>query len=230
MAIKTSQRGVTLIEMLIVVAIIAIITTVLMFNYSDFSSNVSVRNLSQEVALSIRKAQTYATSVRSIEGTDIVTSKAFDGYGISFNTTETATGELFPTNKRFVLFADIPIGSRDTDATTVGVYSQDSEGTCGSPNSYANECIESFTINSADKIVAICGGSLTYSSDPTQTDCPTDSAVDITFTRPSPNARIRYNQPSIGWVESPYAKIILRSAKGLQRSVTVWNTGQISVQ
>lgn len=219
----SSQAGVTLIEMLVVVAIIAVISSVIMFNYSDFSTNVSVRNLSQEVALSIRKAQTYATSVRSVDGTSIQDSSAYAGYGISFSTNDTASDPYLPTSKQFVLFVDIPAG----DADTQGAYSSQM-ATCGAPTSSINECVESFGISTADKIVAICGGDVSgYVSNPSDptSPCSGTGTVDISFKRPSPDARILYNgQPSA------YAQIILQSAKGLRRGITVWNTGQIGVQ
>lgn len=221
---KLSQAGVTLIEMLVVVAIIAVISGVIMFNYSDFSTNVSVRNLSQEVALSIRKAQTYATSVRSVDGTTIVDSSAYAGYGISFSTNDTATDPYLPTSKQFVLFVDIP----GSDSDTQGTYGSQM-ATCGAPTSSGNECVEAFGISTADKIVAICGGDVaTYASTPAS--CTSTGSVDISFKRPSPDAKITYTSTSGVSVQSAYAQIILESAKGVRRGITVWNTGQIGVQ
>jgi prepilin-type N-terminal cleavage/methylation domain-containing protein len=220
MAIKRLQAGVTLIEMLIVVAIIAVVSSVIMFNYSDFSSNVSVRNLSQEIALAVRKAQTYATSVRPIEGTNSVSSASFPGYGIVFTTDNptVAVSSIIPTWSRFVLFADIAdAGGSDR------VYGADTVAEqCGTPTSSQNECIETFDIASADRIVAICDDSV-VSSD--IAGCQTTGTASISFRRPSPDAYILYNgQPT------PYVQIVLESAKKLRRSIVVWNTGQISVQ
>lgn len=230
MAIKKHlQAGVTLIEMLVVVAIIAIVSSVIMFNYSDFSSNVSVRNLSQEVALAIRKAQTYATSVRSVDGTAIVDSSAYAGYGISFSTNDIAADQYLPSNKRFMLFVDIPEGS-GTDSEYTGTYTQVQSQACGTPTSSYNECIESFGITTSDKILAICGGTdvASYSSD--VSTCTSVGSVDISFKRPSPDAKIIYTPQNGTPIRSAYAQIVLESAKGLKRAITVWNTGQISVQ
>lgn len=222
-----AQAGVTLIEMLVVVAIIAVVSSVMMFNYSDFSTNVSVRTLSQEVALSIRKAQTYATSVRSVDGTNIQDSSAYAGYGISFSTNDTATDPYLPTSKQFVLFVDIP----GSDSDTPGTYGSQM-ATCGTPTSSGNECVEAFGISTADKVVAICGGDATYVSNPSDPTAPCNSkgSVDISFKRPSPDAKITYTSASGVSVQSAYAQIILESAKGVRRGITVWNTGQIGVQ
>jgi prepilin-type N-terminal cleavage/methylation domain-containing protein len=228
--IKRSQAGVTLIEMLVVVAIIAVVSSVIMFNYSDFSTNVSVRTLSQEIALAIRKSQTYATSVRSVDGTTIQDSSAYAGYGISFSTNDTPTDQYFPSSRRFVLFVDIPVGS-GTESDYAGTYTQTQSQPCGAPTSSSNECIESFDITTADKIVAICASpdASTYSSTDLST-CVSKGSVDISFKRPSPDAKILYTSENGTSTQAAYAQLIIESAKGLKRAVTVWNTGQISVQ
>lgn len=230
---QTGQAGVTLIEMLVVVAIIAVVSSVMMFNYSDFSSNVSVRNLSQEVALAIRKSQTYATSVRSVDGTSIQDSSAYSGYGISFSTNDTPIDQYFPGSRRFVLFVDIPAGSgTGSEGDYAGTYTQTQEAqTCGTPTASYNECVESFSITTADKIVAICASSdaNTYSSTDLA-NCTSEGSVDISFKRPSPDAKIVYTTSNGASIQAAYAQIILQSAKNLRRAVTVWNTGQISVQ
>lgn len=203
--------------MLVVVAIIAVISSVLMFNYSDFSTNVSVRNLSQEVALSVRKAQTYATSVRVIDGAGM-SSIAFPGYGISFATTN-QNGSNTSNPRQFVLFADTSSGP-----PYPSVSSYDAGTDCGKPG-VGNECIENFTINTADKIVRIC------KSDEDPAGCTTYVKADITFRRPIPDASICLTATN-GFIdcEVSFVTIVLQSAKGVERSVQVWSTGQISVK
>jgi prepilin-type N-terminal cleavage/methylation domain-containing protein len=220
MAIKNPQSGITLIEMLVVVAIIAIVSTVLMFNYSDFSTNVSVRNLSQEVALSVRKAQTYATSVRVIDGAGM-TSATFPGYGISFATTS-QNGSMFAGPKQFVLFADTSAGP---PYPSNSFY--DAGSNCGKPG-VGDECIETFTINTADKVVRICKNN----EDPSNPSmCTTYVKADITFRRPVPDADIcLIDKNGVFDCEISYVTIVLQSAKGVERYVQVWNTGQISVK
>ena len=248
MALKNLQAGVTLIEMVVVVAIIALVSSVMIFNYSDFSTNVSVRNLSQEIALSVRKAQTYATSVRPIEGLSGVDSKTFPGYGISFavNDQLVAPDDMTPGPRQFILYADASDVSQADDAY---IYNQGS--TCGSPV-VGDECLESFGISTADRIVSICGSPT--STRGSRAQCYTEGKVDITFRRPSPDAMIcmsaRYPETNDGGLDNggdvgpvdigspelfescniPYVTINLESAKGLRRSVSIWTTGQISVQ
>ena len=61
-------RGFSLIELLIVLAIIALITAVVLARYKSFNSTLLLRNLAYEIALSIREAQTFGISVRGAGG------------------------------------------------------------------------------------------------------------------------------------------------------------------
>lgn len=211
MVTRTTQSGVTLVELIVVVAIVALISSVLMFNYSDFSTNVSLRGLSQEVALAIRKTQTYATSVHNA-GSD-----SYPAYGISFSLQD-PVGAYEPSKKQFVLFADIPLGP---DPLPNRLY--DTDGTCGAPLSGA-ECTEELVITSGDSVVGI---------ETDRTGRVSTGSVTITFRRPTPDASICYSYggPHDSCIPQTisYAKIFLQSAKGVERVVTVWNTGQISV-
>lgn len=217
MVTHTKQLGVTLIELIVVVSIVAVVSSVLLFNYSDFSTNVSIRNLSQEIALSVRKAQTYATSVRGGGGAP----NTYAAYGISFSTQEPTGGVYEPSKKSFVLFADIPVSP-----STVPNKIYDTNSTCGAPSEGA-ECLEQFVISSADKVVGF------------ETDITgqvSTGSVSITFRRPTPDAIICYSTGGPHDVCSnpstpiSYVTIFLESAKGSSRSVTIWNTGQISVK
>lgn len=214
--IPNKQSGVTLIELLVVVAIFALISSVLLFNFSDFSTNVSVRNLSQEIALSARKAQTYATSVRNIQSAD-VTSNAYPGYGISFSTVSGAINDHIADQKEFVLFADVSNGNRAYDRGE----------SCGTP-SEGDECVESFSILTADKIVKICA---VFSTGDT---CFTDAipgTINVLFHRPSPDADICImNNDECEPERASGLKVTVESAKGLQRTISIWNTGQIGVE
>ncbi len=216
--IRNTQAGVTLIEMLVVVAIIGVVSSAILFNYSDFSTNVSLRNLSQEVALSARKAQTYATSVR-ILGQSAVLSDTFAGYGISFAVPGSADG-YSPNQKQFDLFADTGIPPN-------GMY-EFLPAVCGDIPVSGSECIENFAINTADKIVGICINGAVYE----EGRCLEDATVDITFKRPNPDALFCVHDGNAGCRTDSIGSvgIVLESAKGFTRTVTIYTTGQITAQ
>jgi prepilin-type N-terminal cleavage/methylation domain-containing protein len=211
-SIKTTQRGITLIELIIVVAIVSVVSMVTLFNYSNFSTNVSLKNLAQEVALSIRKAQTYATSVQAISGGSTT---SYPMYGIAFSLATPSASVSTPSQKRFVLFADV-----DND----GAY--DNGGSCGVPST-GSECLEGFGIATSDSIIQICSNVLgsCYTTS-------TGGSMIMTFRRPSPNATICVMPNASGACigGESYGSVVVRSAKGLTQQIRVWNTGQISVQ
>ena len=212
----TKQSGVTLMERMVVLGIVALVSSVLLFNYSDFSTNISIRNLSQEVALAIRKSQTYATSVQgvSISGGD----RSYPSYGIVFSL-EANSSPYLPTSKRFISFADIV---PDGESLPNKIY--DSAGSeCGNVASMS-ECLESITITSADSLFQI---------ETDATGLISSGTVSITFRRPSPDAIICFI-PSGESACLPdtisYVSLYFKSAKDLVRKVSVWNTGQINVE
>ena len=93
---KILEKGMTLIELIVSIAIFTIITSVVIFNNSEFNSNVLVTNLSYEVALAIRQAQTYGLSVKN--GADYPFGVYFD---LSGNPDDLTNG------KSFLIFGDV---------------------------------------------------------------------------------------------------------------------------
>lgn len=207
MDIRNKQSGLTLVEVLVVVAIFALVSSVLFFNFNDFNTNVTLRNLSQETALIIRKAQTYATGVQKLDGIDS-DSLLFPAYGLSFSP-GTDSDAFQPNQKRFILFAD-----REGSGTRV----YNNNGVCGSPAANS-ECLEALTINTPEKVARLC----------TDAGCITSGTVNVIFRRPSPDAEICVMSGSNCGPLRSFLTIELESVDGTMRSVTVWNTGQISV-
>ncbi len=87
------SRGFSLIELLVVMAIFIVITTVVLFNQSKFSSNVNLTNEAYAVAGHIREAQVYGTLVGGVSASFTA------GYGIYFHTVSGVfTYDLFVDN------------------------------------------------------------------------------------------------------------------------------------
>lgn len=84
-----------MLEMLTVLAIFGVMTSIVVFNYGKFTSDTILTNMAYEVALSIREAQIYGVSVRNPTGA-LVTSSFSVPYGVYL---QRGTGQYF-------LFAD----------------------------------------------------------------------------------------------------------------------------
>ncbi len=220
---KQGQRGITLIELIVVIFIFAVVSSVLLFNYSSFSTNITVKNLAQEIALSIRKAQTLATSVRGASPgspfeRDLLGNPI--GYGITFSLGGGGGGfQILPQaglgRKGFIIFKDLNGDGFYTNTFRGG------SGGCGTPtidgSGNINECFEKFEIKTGDSLSKIC----------IDGTCPDPKEVTIFFRRPNPDAIIYYNKSNPQRKSS--ARIEVESAKGLKQTIQVWNTGQISV-
>src|SRR3989338_11714059 len=64
-----AARGFTLIEMLVVIAVMAIVTGVMLANNGRFGGQVLLQNLAYDIALTLRHAQVYGISVLRFEAT-----------------------------------------------------------------------------------------------------------------------------------------------------------------
>lgn len=207
------DRGVTLIELIVVIAIFVVISGITIFNYGEFNSSLSLQNLADDIALSVRKTQGYAIGVRGYNG---IFGK---GYGIHF-TTNTNTSDLFAgSNKSFILFANI--NGNDE-------YNYNSSGTCGSPNS-SNECLEVLNITSSDKIYEISV------KDSGAEHTVNDGSLDIFFERPNPEPTFCARNSlgggcnfsnNISYIK---IKILNDRSPGVYKTITISNNGQISV-
>lgn len=88
------RQGFTLVELLVTISIAILITAMLFANFHHFREVLSLKRAAQEIALSLRQAQVYGTSVREFgEG-----SGKFPGYGIHFEAGNPDS---------YILFADV---------------------------------------------------------------------------------------------------------------------------
>ena len=90
---KTAPRGFTLIEMLVVVGIIVIITSIVLSNNTQFGGSLQLQSLAYNMAISGREAQTYGTAVRRVGSSNFAAS-----YGLHFD---------LSTPTQYSLFADV---------------------------------------------------------------------------------------------------------------------------
>lgn len=187
---KKPLAGFTLIELMVSMGIIILVSTIGLTRHAQFNETVRLRNLTYDIALSVREAQSYGINVREFKPDN-----TFDiAYGIHLAADS-------PTE--YVLFAD-----RNDN----GVYDGDMD--CGSP-----ECVERFRLQGGYSLdfCGLSGGSR---------ECA--GAIDrlaIMFKRPSPDAIVRSDLGEYG-----SAQIAVRSPKGAERFVSVYATGQVSVE
>lgn len=85
-------RGFTLVEMMVVMAIFVVISTVTLAGNSRFGGNVTLETLAYDIALSVRQAQVYGIAVRRF---DVGGSDFSRAYGIHIDSATPTTYQLF---------------------------------------------------------------------------------------------------------------------------------------
>ena len=130
-----SQKGFTLVELLVTISIFVILTGIVLFNQGKFNGSILLTNLAYDTALTIRQAQTYGVNVKEFNG-----SGNFVPYGVAFDMS-------FP--KSFILFADLASdGIYYTNSNPACLSSYSSPGTDG--------CVSRYTIKNGNYIKDLC--------------------------------------------------------------------------
>ncbi len=193
--------GFSLIELLIVISIFTIITTVALFDQGKLNSNVLLTNLSYDVALAVREAQSYGVGVKYSASTASVVG----GYGVYLNM---ASPEVI------IVFHDV---------NNDGAYSESDGDTTEKTYQFLNQ--------RGNKIWELCGidtvGSLTSGSCQTLNSGKKINEMSVTFKRPDPEAKFKAD----GSTFSGPAYIVLKSQDGTNcRAVVIDGSGQIRVE
>ncbi len=138
----------TLIELVIVLSIFSILTGVVLFNYGDFSSSLTIQNLADDIALTIRRAQSYAIGVRGSSGRFTM------GFGVNFSIRNPddqggSSFEPYSSSQKAFIFYSIP-GSAGGQI----YFSPKGESSCGVSSEENSEvfCLEKLSIKTADYI------------------------------------------------------------------------------
>jgi prepilin-type N-terminal cleavage/methylation domain-containing protein len=203
------NKGMTLVELMVVLAIFFIVAGLTIFDYGRFRSNVSLQNLSDDIALSVRRAQNYAIGVHS-SGSSVFS----NGYGIHFSTAApSGTDARAGSTKTFMIFSDL-------DNDKIYDYLTNESTVCNNTTlASGDECIDMLNITSTDVISDICPDGVCMSNPAT---------LDITFLRPNPDATICVNG-SCSSSRSVDIKV-QNSQSGETKIISVSNVGQIGIR
>lgn len=206
------SRGFSLIELLVVVAIMVIVTTAVLFRQSKFSSDILITNMAYEVALAIREAEIYGISSKGdVQSAD---NNFKVGYGVHFGLHLNTDGK----SNRYFMFVDEPVSvSPQGDALFNYFYQSTSN-------------IVEDTIMAQGNILRFCGigaGVKTCVQD----GLNDDMVMNIVFVKPNPEAHITMGtMAGSDGVVYGSAIIVVESALGDKcRTIRVDSSGQVSV-
>ena len=199
----STNKGFTLTEMLVVMGIVAILMSVIVFNYQNANSKSILKNVAYDVALSIREVQSIGLGAK----------KYSVGSTPSFNT---PFGAQFNSGRDgYMIFADEDDNRKCNESSSL----------CACPD---GECLSEITsVYGGVELYDAC----VSDSDGSNPSCITDPIdyVSVIFKRPNPDAKIYASDDS----NSPRNLLrIFFQSKGDDEAqmIKITNTGQVSVK
>jgi len=199
-----SQKGFTLIELIVTVSVFVLLSVSLLGNYRATTRSLSLNTLAGIVASDIRQAQAF-----EIGGVAGVTTNDTDPSGISFTSAFNTSYQLF------------------TDSLNPTTYNYQNDNAASA--SCSGECRERMIIRGGSKVSKLCVNMKRNGLTPAT--CTSLQKLHITFKRPDPEPlRFTADNGTITWMGHD-AEIILASEDGtLTKVVTVWSTGLVTVE
>lgn len=94
------NRGMSYVELIVVLSIFSVLSSVVIFNYGDFQSRVDIKNLASDLALKIVEAQKSSLSGTLPTG---------GGYGATWKPSYGVYFNLTTNNKQFIYFVDLDL-------------------------------------------------------------------------------------------------------------------------
>ncbi len=223
---KNSSGGMTFIELIVVLGIFTVIAGTVLFNYRGFSTNVSLQNLAQEVALQLKRAQTNAVSGKTPELStnqlqninNLISLDWKPSYGVAFDKANYPGSLFFYFNRDIGAANEVTLDFFDLEASG---YNDDCEVDAES------ECLEELRLPSTVVIDMIC---FDFTEIVPQGGCDgeeRDTAY-ISFTRPRGNAKIMEFDDGADYKGNVFIR--LSTAEGSHRHIAVWESGYISIK
>jgi type II secretory pathway pseudopilin PulG len=209
--IRNRNAGMSYVELIVVLSIFAMMSSLVIFNYGNFQANVDVRNLASDIALQIVTAQKSAMSGQlpplAQQALIVSPSTWKPSYGVYFN--------LFPAyssyadSKSFVYFVDVyPDG-----------YLNPGSINCP-PN---DECLNKISITKGNTISSV---DVFYVGDATPHYL---GNLAVTFVRPNSGAIIKSGTPMSPTSTINYVQITVVSPKGQTALIKIYASGRVQV-
>lgn len=211
---RVVTAGFTLVELLVVLSIIVIVTTITLTSQGTFNKTLILANTAYDIALSFRSAETYGL------GSRVLGTARNAGYGLHFD-------RAAPGN--FTLFADIyPVPSSSSECHPASDPSSPAaqSGNC-SYDSIQGERVTDYALGNRITIGDFCAYGAGSWSCANSRDYSL-SSMDVVFARPNPDPFISVN----GAYGTPYqmtaACITVVSPHGGSRYVSISASGAIT--
>ena len=216
--IQPLQKAFTLVEMLVVLAIISMVMIVTLLSSNQFNQSIILVDTAHSVAMSIREAQTFGISTKQFSGVQDA------GYGVSFTSSKTngytLFADIYPAKPGDSLSGKCPLHTPGADAP------DQRPGNC-LYNITQNEKVNDVTLPGNYSFSSVCGRVSASARYCLGTDL---TAFDIVYIRPNTETVIIGTNGASTYTLSD-ACIIVKApgASGATKSIYVSKVGQIAV-
>mgnify|MGYP003797632051 CR=1 FL=1 len=218
----------TYVELIVVLSIFAIMSSVVILNYGNFETKVEIKTLSNDIAQKVVQAQKFAMSGKSVpkKQQEYMIDNGINwtpSYGVYFS-------QDFP--KKFVYFADLNNSASNSN------FAYNFNSVVNANNCSEIECLEvsdinkDYSINSIQMVFPLdsCSGASGSSSGSSSDETYTFSNVEelsVTFTRPDSRAVIQ-SVPVFNCSPS-FAVVNLSSANNAKSIIKIYPSGRIQI-
>ena len=193
-------RGMTYVELIVVLSIMSAMATVVIFNYGTFQAKIEIKNLASDIALEIVEVQKLSLSGKLPQAATGPTWKP--SYGVYFSST---------TTTKFISFVDL---NNSNTCSSAG---------CAPPSySIGGEVLDIINITKGNTIPA-SGLGVSGSG------CPaTVTNLSIVFKRPNSTPIITSSTSLVGCAVS-YFTVNILSPKGPTAGIRIYPSGRVQV-
>ncbi|MFA6524290.1 MAG: type II secretion system protein [Candidatus Paceibacterota bacterium] len=194
------NKGMTYVELIVVLSIFAIMSSIVLFNYGKFQAKVDINNLANDIALKIVQAQKDAMSGKLPTQTPFV-SPWKPSYGVYFDPT---------VHYKFIYF---------TDLYNSKYYNSSS---CTPPITIeSGDCLDEINITKGNYISEL----KVYRNDNTTEILATN--LSITFTRPNSGAFFESN--GLPLEDVSYIQITITSPQSVSARIKLYSSGRVEI-
>jgi len=198
---KPMVWGFTMIEMVVLIAMITMVSTIVLVSFSGLNEGIALNRAARELTLGIRKAQQIALAVRKLPSDTLIPPRA----GIRLSTASGA-------NTRYTLFADMD------DLNADGI--PDGNFTYHTP---PDVTIEQLTF---ERNVIVSA----FEREDGSTITPPGGIVNIIFSSPEARVDFSDTTGAKFTTTEPAIAIVLKSPGGKTKKVIVRSSGQVTIQ
>lgn len=198
------SAGMTYVELIVVLSIFSVLSSVVIFNYGDFQARVDIKNLASDIALQIVQAQKSALAGSLPTQTPTV-SPWKPSYGVYFSIASSYGAD----SKNFIYFTDLN-NSKTFDSSSCPTAT--------------GECLNKITITKGNSISRI---DACYA-----TPCipnPSNGLSDLTISFSRPNSGAIIGSSTYFTLPVSYIQITITSPKGAISNIKLYPSGRVQI-